>query len=156
MKFVQFARILSCSAVLGLAFVGSARAADFGTAAEAEALVKKAVALIKSAGPDKAYDEITNGKSLKDRDLYIAVNDLNGKNLAHGANPKIVGKDVTELRDAEGRFPIKMMIEVAKGPGKGWTGEYKFLNPATQKAQTKVAYVERLGETLVITGIYKP
>jgi signal transduction histidine kinase len=156
MKFVKFAKILTCSAVLGLAFVGVARAADFGSAAEAEALVKKAVALIKSAGVEKAYDEITNGKSLKDRDLYVAVDDLNGKCLAHGANPKMIGKDMTELKDAEGRYPTKMMIEIAKSPGKGWTGEYKFMNPVTQKAQTKIAYVERVGETVVIAGIYKP
>ena len=156
MKFLNFAKIMTCSALLGLAFVGAAHAADIGTAAEAEALVKKAVALIKSAGAEKAYDEISNGKSLKDRDLYVAVNDLTGKSLAHGANAKMIGKDMTELKDAEGHYPTKRMLEIAKGAGKGWTGEYKFMNPATQKAQTKIAYVERVGETMVIAGIYKP
>ena len=74
------------SAVLGLAFIGSAHAADQGTAAEAEAMVKKAVTYIKANGPDKSYEEFTAGKSFKDRDLYIVVYDLNGKNLAQGAN----------------------------------------------------------------------
>jgi signal transduction histidine kinase len=156
MKFLRLAKLLTCSAVLGLAFVGAAHAADLGTASDAEALVKKAVALIKSAGAEKAYDEVSNGKSLKHLDLYVAVNDLSGKSLAHGANPKMIGKDMTELKDAEGRYPTKMMLEIAKGPGKGWTGEYKFMNPTTQKAQTKIAYVERLGDTMVISGIYKP
>ena len=156
MTFVKSAKFLACSVMLGLTFVGSAHCAELGTGPEAEALVKKAVALVKSAGPDKAYDEVTNGKSLKDRDLYVAINDLSGKCLAHGANPKMIGKDMTELKDAEGRYPTKMMLEVAKGPGKGWTGDYKFMNPATQKVQVKVAYVERVGDLMVISGIYKP
>ena len=34
-------------------------------------MVKKAVAFIKASGPEKAYDEFTNGKQFKDRDLYV-------------------------------------------------------------------------------------
>ena len=80
---------------------GSAHAADQGTAAEAEAMVKKAVAYIKANGPEKAYDEFTNGKFFKDRDLYVVVYDLNGKNLAQGAHPKLVGKDLIGLKDPD-------------------------------------------------------
>ena len=80
--------------LLSLTLAGAAHAADQGTAAEAEAMVKKAVAFIKANGADKSYEEFTNGKSFKDRDLYIIVYDLNGKNLAQGANPKLVGKDL--------------------------------------------------------------
>ncbi len=142
-------------AVMSMVIVSAAHADDFGTPAEAEALVKKAVALIQSSGPEKAYDEITNGKSLKDRDLYVAVNDFNGKNLAHGGNPKMVGKDLTSMKDSDGNFPTKMMIDVAKGKGKGWTGAYKAVNPVTKKIQDKIGYVERVGDTLVVAGAYK-
>lgn len=141
--------------MLSMVMVSAAHAADIGTPAEAEALVKKAVALIKAVGPEKAYDEISNGKSLKDRDLYVAVNDLSGKNLAHGGNSKMIGKDITGLKDNDGNFPTKMMIDIAKEKGKGWTGEYKAMNPVTQKVQAKIAYVERVGDTLVVSGAYK-
>jgi len=144
-------------ALLCLSFLaaGVAHAADQGTAAEAEAMVKKPVAYIKANGPEKAYDEFTNGKSFKDRDLYIIVYDLNGKNLAQGANPKLVGKDLIGLKDPDGKAPIKMFVDLAKDKGKGWVDGYKFLNPVSQKIEGKAMYLERVGDTLVGCGIYK-
>lgn len=97
-SFIRTRRFLGL-ALLGLSLMTGAQAADRGTAAEAEAMVKKAVAYIKEKGPEKAYDEFTNGKQFKDRDLYVIVYDLNGKNLAQGANPKLVGKDLIGLKD---------------------------------------------------------
>lgn len=134
---------------------GSALAGDHGSAAEAEAMVKKAVAFIKANGPDKAYDEFTNGKTFKDRDLYVIVYDLSGKNLAQGANPKLVGKDLMGLKDPNGRLFIKEFVELAKEKGKGWVEGYKFLNPVSQKLEEKAMYLERVGDTLVGCGIYK-
>ncbi|CAN5151547.1 hypothetical protein BH11PSE10_BH11PSE10_07970 [soil metagenome] len=143
------------ASLLGLVMVGSAHAADQGTAAEAEAMVKKAVAYIKANGPEKAYDEFTNGKSFKDRDLYVIVYDLNGKNLAQGANPKLVGKDLIGLKDPDGKPLIQMFVDLAKAKGKGWVEGYKFLNPVSQKIEGKAMYLERVGDTLVGCGIYK-
>lgn len=141
--------------LMGLLMVSAAHAADQGTAAEAEAMVKKAVAYIKANGTEKAYDEFTNGKSFKDRDLYIIVYDLNGKNLAQGANPKLVGKDLIGLKDPDGKPLIQMFIDLAKSKGKGWVEGYKFLNPMSQKIEGKAMYLERVGDTLVGCGIYK-
>jgi cytochrome c len=133
---------------------GAAHAAN-GTAAEAEALVKKAIAHINEAGPEKAYDDFTNGKDFKDRDLYIIVYDLNGKNLAQGANPKLVGKDLIGLKDPDGKPLIQMFVDLAKSKGKGWVEGYKFMNPVSQKIEKKAMYLERQGETFVGAGIYK-
>ena len=135
--------------------LGAANAAEQGTAPEAEALVKKAVAYIKANGPEKSYEEFTNGQSFKDRDLYISVYDLKGNNLAHGSNPKLVGKNLMGLKDPEGVEFIKMITAVATEKGKGWSGQYKFLNPVTKALQSKVLYVERVGDTWVGVGIYK-
>jgi cytochrome c len=143
------------AALLSLLMMSVAHAADVGTPAEAEALVKKAVALIKAVGPEKAYEEFTNGKTFKDRDLYIFVYDFNGKALAQGANPKLVGKELLNMKDADGRFIIQMQIAIAKEKGKGWTPEYKFINPVTQKIETKMTYVERAGDAYVACGVYK-
>lgn len=155
MKSIAILKSLVRTAVVGLAMCGFAHAADQGTAAEAEAMVKRAVAEIKSAGPDKAYDEFTNGKSFKDRDLYIVVYDLSGKNLAQGANPKLVGKELIGLKDPDGKLIIKMFVDLAKDKGKGWVEGYKFMNPVTLKMEGKAMYLERVGDTLVGCGIYK-
>jgi len=146
----RFFNALCCSLLLA----GAAHA-DPGTAAEAEAMVKKAVAFIKANGADKAYEEFTHGKAFKDRDLYVVVYDLTGKNLAQGANPKLVGKDLIGLKDPDGKPLIQLFIELAKTKGKGWVDGYKFLNPVTQKIEGKAMYLERVGDTLVGCGIYK-
>jgi cytochrome c len=155
MKLFSLLKVLLSTSALSLMMAGTAHAADQGTAQEAEAMVKKAVAYIKANGPEKAYEEFTNGKSFKDRDLYIIVYDLNGKNLAQGANPKLVGKDLIGLKDPDGKPLIQMFVDLAKTKGKGWVEGYKFLNPVSQKIEGKAMYLERVGETLVGCGIYK-
>jgi signal transduction histidine kinase len=152
--YAAFRALLGCLA-LSFFTLASAVAAEAGTAAEAEAMVRRAVAYIKAQGPDKAYEEFINGKSFKDRDLYISVYDLNGKNLAHGVNPRLVGKDMMGLKDPDGKPIIKMITDVARDKGRGWTEPYKFMNPLTQKVQSKVIYVERLADTAIGVGIYK-
>lgn len=140
---------LSAAVISNLAF-----AADKGTADEAIAMVKKAVAYIKANGAEKAYAEFNNpnGK-FRDRDLYILVQDFNGKMLAH-ANPRLVGKDLLETKDADGKYLAKALIEVAKDKGKGWV-DYKWVNPASSTVEKKSTYIEKVDDTLVGCGIYK-
>ncbi|OYV02387.1 MAG: histidine kinase [Burkholderiales bacterium PBB5] len=137
------------------ALTPAAQAGDAGTAAEAEALVKKAVAYVKANGPEKAFEEFTQGKSFKERDLYIFVYDFNGKCLAHGANPKLVGKDLLGMKDPDGKPLIKMLIDVAKDKGKGWTDTVKFRNPVNDNIQTRVNYIERVGDFAIGSGYFK-
>lgn len=127
---------------------------EFASAKEAEAMVAKAVAAIKAA-KQKTYDEIT-GKDPKwiDRDLYPTVYDLSGKVLAHGANAKMVGKDLIELMDADGKPFVKERVELTKSKGKFWQ-DYKFTDPLTKKIMPKQMYCERLDDTAVCAGIYK-
>ena len=130
-------------------------AAQFGTAAEAEALVKKAIQLIKTEGKEKAFVEINNPKGkFVDRDLYIFVYDITGKCVAHGFNPKMIGKDLIEMKDSDGKYFVKERVEIAKTKGKGWQ-DYKFTDPITKKIEPKSAYVERVEDLIVGCGVYK-
>lgn len=132
-----------------------ALAAERGTPAEAEALVHKAVAFLKANGPQKAAEAFTQGGAFKDRDLYVSYYELSGKVLGHGANPKLVGKDLIGLKDPDGKPFIQMIVDVARTKGKGWTGSYKFRDPLTDKLAEKVIYVERVDDTWVGVGVYK-
>jgi signal transduction histidine kinase len=130
-------------------------AAEFGTAAEAQALVKKAVQLIKAEGRDKAFVEINNPKGkFVDRDLYIFVYDMNGKCVAHGFNPKMIGKELIEMKDTDGKYFVKERVEIAKTKGNGWQ-DYKFTDPITKKIEPKSAYVERVENLIVGCGVYR-
>lgn len=134
----------------------SAVAADKGSADEAVAMVKKAVASIEKNGKDKAFAEFTDAqnKTYHDRDLYIFVYDMNGVCVSHGVNPKMIGKDLADMKDNEGKPIIRGFIDIAKTKGKGWH-DYKWPNPVTKAVEHKSAYVEKVGDLIVGSGIYK-
>jgi len=147
--------LLGMIIVVGLVLSSSAFAADLGTPAEAEALVKKAIAFIKANGKDRAFAEFTNKNGqFVDRDLYIFVYDMSGTCLAHGQNPRMVGKDLSDLTDPSGKAFVKERIELAKAKGKGWQN-YLFSEPTTKKIEHKTAYIEKYEDVIVGSGAYK-
>lgn len=140
--------------LFALAFNGATVAADKGTADEAVAMVKKGVAFLKANGKEKAFAEFSNLKGqFVDRDLYIMVYDMEGNNKAHGSNPKLIGKNLLEIKDADGKYIVKGLIEVAN-KGKGWF-DYKWPNGVTKAVEHKSTYVEKVDDVLIGVGIYK-
>lgn len=128
---------------------------DFGTPKEAEAMVAKAVRHIRTLGAEKAYPDFTGKASgFADRDLYVVVYDLEGRVLAHGQNSKMVGKELIDLRDADGKQWIRERVELTRSKGKFWH-DYKFTDPMTKKVLPKSTYCERVDSTAVCVGIYK-
>jgi cytochrome c len=122
---------------------------------EAVAMVKRVQEKFKKDGPEatfKAVMDKTTGE-FHDRELYPFIYDLNGINVAHGARPALVGKNLISLKDQDGKYLMKEMIEIAKGPGSGWM-HYMFPNPFTGTVQQKSTYVERMGDYLVGVGIW--
>jgi signal transduction histidine kinase len=127
------------------------------TAAEATAMVKKGVAAIKAGGKDhdKLYADITS-KDAKwsDRDLYLVVYGLDGSVKAHGSNAKLVGNNLMDMLDIDGKPYIKERIELAKSKGSFWQ-DYKFNNPTSKKIEPKSMYCEKVDELVACAGIYK-
>lgn len=122
---------------------------------DAAAMVKKGVSYIKANGAEKAYAEISNKTgSFVDRDLYLVVYGLDGFVFAHGANPKMIGKNLIDIKDVDGKAFVKERVELAKSKGTFWQ-EYKFVNPESKLIEPKLMYCERLNETAVCGGIYK-
>jgi signal transduction histidine kinase len=144
--------VIGCVLAAG---AGVAAAADMGTKDEAVAMVKKAVDFIKANGADKAYAEFSNPKGqFVDRDLYIAVYDMSGKCLAHGANAKMIGRDLLDNKDVDGKEFVKERIEMMKTQPTGWQ-DYKFRNPTSNQVEPKAMYIERVNDVIVGCGIYK-
>jgi signal transduction histidine kinase len=122
---------------------------------EAVAMVNKAVSFIKSEGIEKAYAEIDNRQGqFVDRDLYIVVYGMDGKVLAHGANAKLIGRDMIDAQDVDGVYYVKDRVTLAAKNANFWQ-DYKFVNPTTKKIQPKQMYCEKLDATIVCGGIYK-
>lgn len=154
--FRPFQFALSALLSLCLAAPAWAQKAEHGTADEAVAMVQQVIASIKANGRDKTLAEVNNTTSgkFRDRDLYVTINDLNGKNLAHGVNPKMQGKDLIDLKDADGKYFVRERIELAKTKGKGWQ-DYKFVNPVSKQIEPKSMYFEKYEDLIINCGIYK-
>ena len=130
-------------------------AENYATTADAEALVKKAVVYYKKNGKQKALAEFmkTPGPFV-DRDLYVTVYTLQGDALAH-INPKMVGRNMIELRDADGKYHIKERLEAARTADSGWQ-DFKFYNPVSQRIEPKRMYWEKYDNLVFAAGAYKP
>jgi signal transduction histidine kinase len=146
---------LTVAAALVLGFAVPAWSAAQGTKDECVALVKKAVALVKSEGAEKAYAAFDQKPGpFVDRDLYILVYGMDGHVLAHGANAKLIGKDMNDAQDVDGKYYVKERIALASKQPTFWQ-DYKFANPVSKKIEPKEAYCERVDQTIVCSGVYK-
>jgi len=129
--------------------------ANNATAAEATAMVKKGVAFIKANGKEKGYAEVSNkGGQFNDRDLYLTVYGMDGVVRAHGANEKMIGKNLIDLKDVDGKAFVKERTELAATKPSFWQ-DYKFTNPVSKKIEPKSMYCEKLDDAIVCGGIYK-
>ena len=128
--------------------------ADGGTPAQAEAMVKKAIAHYKKIGKEKAIADFNkNPGPFVDRDLYVTVYTPNADALAH-INPKMVGKNMMELRDGNGKYHIKERMEAAQKAEHGWQ-DFTFFNPVSKKIEPKRMYWEKHDGLIFACGAYK-
>ncbi len=130
-------------------------ASEHATKDEAVAMVKKAVIFWKTNGDDKTFAAITGkGGQFHDRDLYLVVYGLDGTVHAHGANEKMVGRNLIEQKDIDGKPFVKERVELAQKQPTFWQ-DYKFTDPVTKKIEPKEMYCERVDTNVLCGGIYK-
>ena len=139
-----------------LASGGPAMALDHGTRDEAVAMVKRVQAEFKKKGAQATFKEVSDKstKAFHDRDLYPFIYNLSGICVAHGARPALIGRDLIDLKDQDGKYLIREMVAIAKGKGHGWV-DYKWPNPLNDMIEDKSSYIERMGNYFVGVGIYK-
>lgn len=147
-------KALFAATAISLAVCGVSSAAQKGSKEEAVAMVKKAVAMVKTEGKQKAFAAFSDpaNTTFHDRDLYIYVYDFNGVALAHGNNPKMVGKSLI-IKGNDGNLMIKEMIAIAKSKGSGWV-DFQWPNPVTKTVESKSGYIERVDDFLIGSGVY--
>ena len=151
-KLAIFVMAVIMIAVINVAFAAEER----GTADEAKALVKKAVAYVKEVGKEKASAEFNNPKGkFVYKDLYIYAGDGLGVVLAHPITPAMVGKNMGELKDADGKYFIRELIEKDTKYRTG-TIDYRWSHPKTKKVERKQTYFEVVEKGYVVyCGYYK-
>ncbi len=146
---------ISWALVLGFLLagsLGSAYAADqYGTPAEAKAMLEKVVGAIKQ-DESKALKMISAGEDgFKEKDLYPFCAGPDGNFTAH---PKLVGKSLTDLKDKSGKAFGKAIMDEAK---EGKIGEVTYMYPRPDGGDPvqKVAYVTKVKDQVCAVGYYK-
>lgn len=122
---------------------------------DATALVADAAKFLKAEGKEKALQEMNkpDGKWVKG-ELYVFAYDFQGVIVAHPKNAKLVGKNMLEVPDVDGKLFRKDIIEVAKSKGSGWV-DYKYKNPQSGKIEEKTTYLLKSGDVILCCGIYR-
>ena len=122
---------------------------------DAIAMAERGASLIKAKGKDEMMKRI----NAKDPDfvqgsLYVDLRDVKtGIVLAHPYNPSIVGKDLTDVPDANGKKYRREIIELAAAKGKGWV-DYQYKNPTTGKIEPKTTYILLVDGVVLEAGLY--
>jgi signal transduction histidine kinase len=126
------------------------------TEKDAIAMAERGAAMVKAKGKEEVMKRIT----AKDPDfvqgsLYIDMRDVKtGIVLAHPYNPSIVGKDLTDVPDANGKKYRREIIELAAAKGKGWV-DYQYKNPTSGKIEPKTTYILLVDGVVLEAGLYK-
>jgi signal transduction histidine kinase len=126
-------------------------AGEYGTPAEAKAMLEKAVAAVKQ-DKAKALDLFTKGEGgFKDRDLYPYCGGADGKFTAH---PKLVGQSMKDLKDKAGMALGEDLYAKAK---EGVISEVTYMWPRPNETTPvqKVAYFTKVGDQICAVGYYK-
>lgn len=105
-------------------------------------LVDKAAALIQKEGESAFAEFRKKGSEWFQGDLYIFVDDMEGKNLCHPVTPGLEGKNLLDMKDAEGKEFVREMIDLLKTKDAGWV-EYSFAKPGAAAPLKKIAYVKK-------------
>jgi methyl-accepting chemotaxis protein len=85
---------------------------------------------------------ITIIRSLRyDKVEYFWINDHSQMVMAHGAKPDLEGKDMSNLKDPNGKVLFVEFVKVVKGEGAGFV-DYLWPKPGSEKPVEKLSYVK--------------
>jgi signal transduction histidine kinase len=129
------------------------------TAAQAEKIVKRAIVYAKQNGIEKLIAQTNQANGVfhvgSGSDLYLIVLDKKGILRANGFKLDLVGTNRLVVKDVDGKFYMRELLELAKTKPSGWV-DYKFSNPMTGKIEQKSTYFEVFEDYAIACGIYKP
>ena len=146
-------RKLMIGALTSSALMVTTSAFAQGTAAEAKAMLDKAVAAVK-ADKAKAIASFNAGTDgFKDRDLYpFCFNISDGINQAGPLSVR--GKDVRTLKDATGKAFGEDIYKAAQD-GNVNEVSYMFPKPGATEPSSKISFVTKVGDLGCGVGYYK-
>ena len=130
---------------LTLSTAALAQQNQFGTAAEAKAMLAKAVAAVQ-ADKAKALAMFNKGEGgFKDRDLQPFCFNVSDGMLTAATMPSLLGTDVRTLKDKTGK-PFGEEVYKAAIEGKITEVSYMFPRPGETEPVQKVSFITKVGD----------
>ena len=131
------------------------RASASTEAARTQALLDRAEAHLREQG-DPALASLSRAGEFQDGELYVYVIDTAGNFLASaGTSSSLIGRNVRELTDSDGRHFIREILDGAKTKPSGRV-DYRWFNPMRGKSEPKLASYRRIGDRILVVGYYTP
>lgn len=146
-------RVAAAGVALLLLSGGSGLAEGKAAAADAKAMLERAVAAVK-ANEDTALAAFSRGSDgFKDRDLYVFCARNDGKVDAH-INSAQIGRNIKDLFDVDGvAFGQEMMAVATDGEIKAVS--YMWPEPGSHVPTAKISFVTRVADQMCGVGYYK-
>lgn len=121
-------------------------------------LARSVIAPLYESGRDDAAGKSEAMRLLASLDYgadgYFFLYDMNGRNLMHPRQPELMGRDLWDMRDAQGQPIIQRLIGKAREGG-GYV-QYVWQKPSTRQLTPKLGYVVALPRWnwMLGTGLY--
>ena len=123
--------------------------------ARTQALLDRAEQHLLQQG-DQAMASFSRAGDFVDGELYVYVIDTQGNFLASGgSSTTLIGRNVIDLTDSEGRHFIREILDAAKVKPSGRV-EYRWNNPIRARNEPKIATYRKVGERILVVGYYAP
>ena len=123
-------------------------------AAEAKALLDKAVAYFDSNGVARAFCVFNDADGAFHKGpLYVFAVNMDGVYFAHSAAPTLIGTSLRDTRDATGQ-PIANLVMEAVATQQSAPVEYMWLNYETNKVEKKQTFLKRVENFILGVGYY--
>jgi Single Cache domain 2 len=152
--------MIAAASVAVLTFSPAAFAQESGTAAEAKAMLMKAVTAVK-ADKTKALEMFNKGEGgFLDRDLYVFCQNVSDGKLIANGNPnakQLLGTDSRTIKDSTGKaFGAELFAGMQKPEGQITEVTYMWPRPGADKTPVpKVSLVTNIGDVGCGVGYYK-
>jgi signal transduction histidine kinase len=125
-----------------------------GEKEDATALVNDAAAAVsKDKAAAIAVMSDKGGRFVKG-ELYVFAYDMHGVMVAHPINAKLIGKNLLEVPDADGKLFRKEIISGVQTSGSASVG-YKYKNPKSGRVEDKISFCKKAADLAVCAGYYK-
>lgn len=125
---------------------------DVPTKEDAQAAMIRATTYLADEGRSALVASLQRANSpLHDGKTRVFAVDSAGNVVADTIQPQQVGRNLLDLRDAQGSFPYRDVMTMAYNKGQGWV-YYTSIDPLTRSERREAALVQSAGGLVLVAA----